>query len=197
MASTTAIPATRTRGTSRASIKSMTSIEAMAAGSSSSGMGTGGMKSKLAAARMATGAGVPLAIASGRIDRPLSTAARHTLFIAGSVAPAKKAWLAGGLTSNGVLHIDAGAVAAVRKGGSLLAPGVTRLEGRFARGDVVSIVGPDGPIARGLVEYDRPDAERIAGKRSSEHQAILGFAPRGTVVHRDHLALLDAQARAR
>ncbi len=172
-------------------------VEAMAGGSSGSGMGTGGMKSKLAAARMATGAGVPLAIASGRIDRPLSTPARHTLFVAGGVAPARKAWLAGGLTANGVLHIDAGAVAALRKGGSVLAPGVTGLEGRFFRGDVVSIVGPEGPIARGLVEYDRPDAERIAGKRSHEHEAILGFAPRSAMVHRDHLALLEAQVRSR
>jgi len=165
-------------------------IEAMADRGSASGMGSGGMVSKIAAARIANAAGASLAIASGRIDRPLSTPARHTLFVAEKSAPARKAWLAGGLTSRGSVHVDAGAVRALAGGASLLAAGVTRLEGRFNRGDLVSIEGPAGPFARGLIEYDAEDAARLLGRRSEDHPAILGYAPRAALVHRNHLALL-------
>lgn len=165
-------------------------VEAMADRGSTSGMGSGGMTSKLQAARIAAAAGVQLAIASGRVDRPLSGDRRHTLFSAERAAPARKAWLAGGLTARGRIRIDAGAVAALQRGGSLLAAGATALEGAFARGDLLAIDGPDGPVARGLSEYDATDAARLIGHRSDEHAAILGHAPRAALVHRNHLALL-------
>ena len=165
-------------------------VLAMADARSGSGMGSGGMVSKLLAARIATAAGIPLAIASGRIDRPLSRDARHTLFAAERLARPRKAWLQGGLTDMGAIHVDAGAAVALRAGGSLLAAGATRVDGGFARGDLVTIMGPDGPVARGLAEYDLVDAQRLLGKRSDEHAAILGHAPRAALVHRDHLALL-------
>ncbi|RYE03885.1 MAG: glutamate 5-kinase [Sphingomonadales bacterium] len=166
-------------------------IEAMADKGSASGMGSGGMVSKIAAARIANAAGAHLAIASGRVERPLSADARHTLFVAEKSAPARKAWLAGGLTAKGQIHVDAGAARALAKGNSLLAAGATRIEGSFVRGDLIVILGPDGTqIARGLSEYPSEDAARITGKRSEEHAEILGYAPRSTLVHRSHMALL-------
>jgi glutamate 5-kinase len=167
-----------------------TSIEAMADRGSASGMGSGGMVSKIAAARIANAAGASLAIVSGRIERPLSTAARHTLFVAEKAATARKAWLAGGLTARGTIHVDAGAAKALKGGASLLAAGATKLDGNFGRGDLVSIAGPDGLLARGLSEYDLADAVRLLGRKSDEHAAILGYAPRAALVHRSHMALL-------
>ena len=166
-------------------------IEAMADTGSASGMGSGGMVSKIAAARIAAAAGCHLAIASGRTDRPLATETRHTLFVAEKSPGARKAWLAGGLTARGTLHVDAGAARALGGGASLLAAGVTAVEGQFGRGDLVTIAGPDGrPLARGLTEYDSADALRLLGRRSDEQAAILGYAPRSALVHRDHLALV-------
>ena len=165
-------------------------IEAMADRGSASGMGSGGMVSKIQAARIANAAGAHLAIASGRIDRPLSTPARHTLFVAERTATARKAWLAGGLTARGTIHVDAGAARALRHGASLLAAGSLRLEGDFARGDLVSIAGPEGMVARGLSEYDAAEARMLLGRKSDEHAAILGHEPRAALVHRDHMALL-------
>ena len=166
-------------------------IEAMADSRSSSGMGSGGMVSKIAAARIAASAGCDLAIVSGRIERPLSTPARHTLFVADKSAGARKAWLAGGLTAKGVLTIDAGAAKALAGGASLLAAGVRRVEGEFARGDVLDIAGPDGRvIARGLSEYPASDAAKIIGLGRDAQAAALGYAPRSALVHRDHLVLV-------
>lgn len=167
-----------------------TMIEGMADAGSASGMGSGGMTSKIAAARIANAAGAHLAIASGRIERPLSTAARHTLFVAERSAPARKAWLAGGLTAKGAIHVDAGAARALCDGRSLLAAGATRIEGSFVRGDLVTVEGPAGTLARGLSEYDAAEAARLLGRRSEEHAAILGYAPRAALVHRNHMALL-------
>ena len=163
---------------------------AMAGTGSASGMGSGGMASKLAAARIATGAGVALAIASGRAGDPLSDDVRHSLFVADRAAPARKAWLAGGLSAAGTIRIDAGAVAALRSGASLLAAGALAVEGGFRRGDLIAIHGPDGAVARGLTEYDAADATRIAGRRNAMQAALLGYAPRAALVHRNHMALL-------
>ena len=165
-------------------------VVAMAGGGSASGMGSGGMAAKVQAARIATAAGIPLAIASGVVDRPLSGDARHTLFAAEKAAPARKAWLAGGLTARGAIHVDAGAARALADGRSLLAAGATAVAGRFARGDLVTIEGPGGTVARGLSEYDAGDAERLLGRRNEDHAALLGYAPRSALVHRNHLALL-------
>jgi glutamate 5-kinase len=166
-------------------------IEAMADAGSASGMGSGGMVSKIAAARIASAAGAHLAIASGHVDRPLSTEARHSLFVAEKSASARKAWLAGGLTAKGRLTIDAGAAKALRGGASLLAAGVTDASGNFARGDILDIAGADGRvIARGLSEYPVADARAILGLGRDAQEAALGYAPRTAIVHRDHMVLL-------
>lgn len=166
-------------------------IEAMADGGSASGMGSGGMLSKIAAARIAGSAGADLAIVSGRIDRPLSTQARHSLFVAEKAARARKAWLAGRLTARGSLAIDAGAAEALRGGASLLAAGVNGATGMFERGDVLDIAGPDGVIiARGLSEYGHGDAVKIIGCGRDAQEAALGYTPRSAMVHRDHLVIL-------
>ena len=168
-------------------------IEAMADAGSASGMGSGGMVSKIAAARIATAAGAQLVIASGQAERPLSldSGDTGTLFNAEKAAPARKAWLAGGLTARGSITVDAGAAKALANGNSLLAAGVTRIDGGFDRGDLVEILETGGSrIARGLSEYDVADAVRIIGKRSDTHADILGYAPRAALVHRNHMALL-------
>jgi glutamate 5-kinase len=165
-------------------------IVSMADDASASGMGSGGMISKIEAARIATGAGVALAIASGRIERPLSTAARHTIFVPEKRTGARKAWLAGRLTVKGTITVDAGAATALAAGRSLLAAGATDVGGRFDRGDVVAIEGPGGPIARGLAEYDAGEMQRLLGRRSEEHEALLGYSPRSALVHRNHMVLL-------
>jgi glutamate 5-kinase len=169
-------------------------IIAMAGGATVSGMGSGGMASKIEAARIATSAGADLVIVSGAEDRPLSRHARGgcgTLFVANRGASGRKVWLAGRLTVKGQVIVDAGAVAALRAGASLLPAGAKVVSGKFARGDVIDIVGPDGSaVARGLSEYDAPEAALIAGKRSDALEAILGYAPRAALIHRDHMVLL-------
>jgi glutamate 5-kinase len=174
-------------------LKLTPAIEAMADGGSGSGLGSGGMAAKLAAAKIAGAAGIHLAIADGRVALPLRRFAetgRGTVFVAGEGARAKKAWLAGRLTVHGTLTVDAGAVAALGRGKSLLAAGVTGVEGNFSRGDVVAIAGPDGVMARGLSAYDAGDAGLIQGLRNDVQGAALGYAPRAAMVHADHLVLL-------
>lgn len=169
-------------------------IESMADRGSASGMGSGGMVSKIEAARIATSAGAHLAIADGRVEHPLARLAatrRGTLFFGQKSAAARKAWLRGGLTAKGAIHIDEGAAQALKEGRSLLSAGATHIEGRFARGDLVVVVGPDGKyLARGLAEYGHVDASRIVGRRSEDLIEILGYAPRSALVHRSHMALL-------
>lgn len=169
-------------------------VAAMADGGSASGMGSGGMNSKIEAARIATRAGVALAIVAGTVDHPLTRFAktgRGTVFTAQKSGPARKAWLAGRLTAKGRVHVDAGAAAALGKGRSLLAAGAVSVEGRFERGDVVDIIGPDGiAIARGLIEYDAADAAKITGRRSDVLPELLGYAPRSALIHRNQMVLL-------
>jgi glutamate 5-kinase len=167
---------------------------AMGDAKSASGMGSGGMVSKLQAAQIATGAGAHLAIISGRVDAPLTawaTSGRGTLFLAATRRGARKDWLAGRLTVKGQLVVDAGAANALRQGRSLLPAGITATRGAYARGDVIDIAGPDGHvIARGLAQYDSGDAEKIIGKRSEDVAALLGGTQRAAIVHRDHMVLL-------
>ncbi|KFG91580.1 Glutamate 5-kinase [Sphingobium herbicidovorans NBRC 16415] len=169
-------------------------ITAMADSGSASGMGSGGMTSKIEAARIATGAGAHLAIISGKVDSPLShwsNGGRGSIFLAAPAKRARKGWLAGRLTVRGRIVVDAGAEQALGRGNSLLPAGVARIEGTFARGDVVDIVGPEGQvIARGLSEYDSEEAALVAGKRSEDIATLLGHLPRSVLVHRDHMAMV-------
>jgi glutamate 5-kinase len=168
-------------------------IEAMA-GAAGSGLSRGGMLTKVEAAKIATAAGTHMVIASGRVEHPLAAieqGARCTWFLTpGNPVTARKKWIAGALEPKGTLTIDAGAVAALRRGNSLLPVGVVRIDGDFARGDAVIIRGPDAvEIGRGLVAYDADDAQKIRGRPSGDIDSILGFSGRAEMVHRDDLVL--------
>jgi|SRR5579862_2238065 len=168
-------------------------IEAMA-GAAGSGLSRGGMHTKIEAAKITTGSGTHLVIASGRIQHPLNAigkGARCTWFVAaGNPVTARKKWIAGSLEPKGTLVVDAGAVAALRRGNSLLPVGVVRIDGDFARGDAVVIRGPDGAeVGRGLCAYDAEEAQKIRGRSSTDIEAILGFTGRAEMIHRDDLVV--------
>ena len=168
-------------------------IEAMAGGVSSA-VGSGGMATKLAAAKISLAAGCHMCVANGRETHPLrriAEGARCTWFVAeASPLTVRKQWIAGSLQPVGELHVDAGAVRALRDGRSLLPAGVTKVGGRFDRGDPVVVLGPDGAeVARGLCAYSNGDAERIRGRRSSDLEELLGFRGRDEMIHRDDLVL--------
>lgn len=169
-------------------------IHAMANGGSSSGMGSGGMTSKLQAAEIAERAGIALAIASGLHDAPIARVTAQgigTLFVPRRKDVGRKAWLGGRLRLKGALVIDAGAARALGKGSSLLAAGVVQVEGEFRRGDAVAVQGENGSVlAHGLAEYDALECARLMGRQSADHAAILGYAPRSAVVHRDQMVVL-------
>jgi glutamate 5-kinase len=171
-------------------------IEAMAGGVSSE-MGSGGMQTKIAAAKIAVGAGCHLCIAKGAFQNPLKhieDGARCTWFVPSSTPVAtRKQWIAGTLKPAGAIAVDEGAVRALGQGKSLLPAGVTRALGRFERGDTVSIIGPDGlEVARGICAYSDGDAARIIGRKSAEIEKVLGYRGRDEIVHRDDLVLLRA-----
>jgi len=168
-------------------------IEAMA-GASGSALSRGGMRTKIEAAKIATTAGTHMVIAPGHDEHPLRAIAeggRCTWFLTpANPVTARKKWIVGSLEPKGTIHVDAGAVAALGRGKSLLPVGVVRVEGAFARGDAVVIRGPDGAeVGRGLVAYDRDDAARLIGKNSERIEAILGYRGRSEMIHRDDLAL--------
>jgi glutamate 5-kinase len=168
-------------------------IEGMA-GASGSELSRGGMMTKIEAGKIATTGGIHMVIASGRIAHPLRAVrdgGRCTWFLTpANPVTARKKWIAGSLEPKGTLFVDAGAVAALRRGNSLLPVGVIKVEGAFARGDAVIVRGPDTTeIGRGLVAYDAEDAERIRGRSSNEIQLLLGIAGRAEMVHRDDLVL--------
>jgi glutamate 5-kinase len=168
-------------------------IEAMA-GAAESELSRGGMFTKIEAAKIATSAGTHMVIASGKIEHPLQAIAqggRCTWFMTpANPVTARKRWIAGSLEPKGTLTIDAGAVAALRAGKSLLPAGVIRVDGQFARGDAVVVRGPDThEIARGLVAYDAEDADRIKGRSSPDVMSILGITGRAEMIHRDDLVI--------
>jgi glutamate 5-kinase len=165
-----------------------------AAGVAGSELSRGGMRTKIEAGRIATAAGTHMVIASGRKLHPLRAIAGGsacTWFLTpANPVTARKKWIGGSLEPRGTIHVDAGAVAALRRGKSLLPAGVVKVEGAFARGDAVLIRGPDGAeIGRGLVAYDGDDAARLVGQNSERIEAILGYRGRSEMVHRDDLAL--------
>jgi glutamate 5-kinase len=170
-------------------------IHAMATKASGSGLGSGGMTSKLQAAEIAERAGIALAIVNGTHDAPLGRALADggigTLFLPKRRDAARKAWLGGRQRMRGSVTVDAGCAAALGRGGSLLATGITAGEGDFARGDPVAVRDGEGhAIAQGLVEYTSAEVASILGRRSDELEALLGYAPRAAVIHRDQLVLL-------
>ena len=159
------------------------------------GYSSGGMRTKLVAARIATGAGCAMAIAVGHVERPLAAleaGARCTWFLpAPEGRSARKRWILGSLAPLGSFTVDDGAAHALTCGRSLLPAGVRALEGSFDRGDAVEVRGSDGrALARGLSAYASTDAARIIGHRSVDIEAILGWRGRDELIHRDDLVLL-------
>lgn len=170
-------------------------IQAMA-GETRSDIGSGGMSTKVQAARIATLAGCSTIIASGVIDRPLEMLAaggKCTVFrAAGTPAAARKQWLAGVLEVRGELRLDVGAVNALLRGKSLLPVGVIEVIGNFRRGDVVTLVDSAGnELGRGLAEYSDDEATRIKGCQSEQIEEQLGYRGRSVMIHRDELVLFD------
>jgi glutamate 5-kinase len=169
------------------------------AGETRSDIGSGGMATKVQAARIATHAGCATVIASGVVERPLtvlSGGGRCTLFRAPATpAAARKQWLAGVLEVRGELRLDDGAVNALRGGNSLLPVGVVEAVGNFRRGDVVTLVDAAGnELGRGLAEYSYEEAVQLAGRRSENIEEVLGYRGRSVMVHRDELVIFESDS---
>lgn len=168
-------------------------IEAMA-GKAPAGHSSGGMVTKLEAARIAMAAGCKMVIALGATLHPLAAiegGARATWFIPSSEPrTARKRWIAGAVSAAGVLVVDDGAAAALARGTSLLPSGVVEVIGSFEPGDAVIVRSRDGrELGRGLASYSSADADVIAGRKSSEIENILGYRGRDEMIHRDDLVM--------
>ncbi len=168
------------------------------AGESRSGIGSGGMVTKLQAARIATHAGCSTIVASGAVERPLHALAsggKCTVFNAeGTPAAARKQWLAGILEVRGELRLDPGAASALANGSSLLPVGLVEVVGNFRRGDAVTLVGANGEeLGRGLAAYASEEATEIIGCRSDQIEPKLGYRGRTVMVHRDDLVLFGSE----
>ncbi len=174
-------------------------IEAMA-GEAPPGYSSGGMVTKLAAARIATSAGCHMLIAKGKGPNPslgplaaIEAGARATLFLPrGEPRSARKAWIAAAVNPTGAVIVDDGAAGALRRGTSLLPAGVIGVEGVFERGDAVIIrTQSGGEAGRGLSAYSSADIRRIAGHKSGEIADILGYRGRDEIIHRDDLVMTE------
>jgi glutamate 5-kinase len=173
-------------------VRRITDDVVRSAGETHSDIGSGGMATKVQAARIATRAGCSTIISSGAIDRPLSALAAGgtcTVFRAQATpAAARKQWLAGVLEVCGELKIDDGAVQALREGNSLLPVGLVEVTGNFRRGDVVTIVNGQGAeLGRGLAEYGSDEARRLTGSHTEQIEERLGYRGRSAMVHRDEM----------
>jgi glutamate 5-kinase len=173
-----------------------TQLDAMAGGSRS-GLGRGGMATKVRAARLAARSGAATIIASGNEENVIYdviAGGQIGTYLQPDIEPlvARKQWLAGQLQVKGKLVLDAGAVRVLRSAGkSLLAVGVKSVSGDFNRGELVACLDETGiEIARGLINYGKSDAERIVGKPSADFEKILGYADEPELVHRDNLVLV-------
>ncbi|MBU6235069.1 MAG: glutamate 5-kinase [Alphaproteobacteria bacterium] len=169
-------------------------IEAMAGGAASE-FSRGGMKTKVDAAKIATGSGCTMLIASGKIMHPVKAiedGGKCTVFKAAETPlQARKKWIAGAMAPAGVVVVDDGAAAALANGKSLLPAGVRKIDGAFGKGDVVAVRdGAGRDLARGLVAYDAAEAVQIAGKKSAEIESILGAPFRAELIHRDDMVML-------
>lgn len=170
-------------------------IFAFAGGTNGAGVGTGGMRTKLAAAEIARGFGCATIIAAGHDDHPLrrlAEGARATVIAAtGSPGKAYKQWIRGALAPAGAVTVDQGAVRALEAGKSLLPAGVRAVAGEFERGVCLRVLAPDGrEIARGLSAYSSTEAAAISGRGSGEIESCLGFRGPDELIHRDDLVLL-------
>ncbi len=174
-------------------IEAITPAHIAMAGDALPGLSTGGMKSKMDAARAAVRAGMSLIIADGQASHSLRDLpdARSTLFHAKNTNDSeRKKWISAHMQPKGCVHLDEGASAALRQGKSLLPVGVRSISGDFARGDAVEIKTQNGEtLGIGLCAYGAGDAEKIIGKRSAEIAEILGYAGRKELVHRNDMAL--------
>lgn len=178
-----------------AEIPALTSdIQAMAGAARPDGLGSGGMATKLAAARIATDAGVAMVIASGHAERPIDAllnGARASLFHpARSRRDARKLWIAGRLHLRGSISVDKGAERALAVGKSLLPAGIVSVQGSFGRGDAIAVHDEAGRlVARGLCAYDSEEMQRIKGLQSKDIGAQLGYDRGPACIHRDDLVL--------
>lgn len=192
-------PALNSAATHLAEIDALTPEVLKMAGSANAAYASGGMVTKLEAARIATKAGCDMVICDGRPLGPLSKlrdGARSTLFHAGaSPLTARKQWIAGALSPKGCLTVDAGALGALRKGRSLLPAGVVAVEGEFERGDLIAIHNQAGAvIGHGLSAYSAGDANIICGHKSREIETLLGYRGRDEIIHADNLVMVDASS---
>lgn len=175
-------------------IESVTDEHMRMAGATRSRHGSGGMNTKLQAARIATRAGCATVVASGVVRKPLHAlfaGGRHTIFPAvATPAVARKQWLAGMLEVRGTLQLDDGAAQALRNGKSLLPVGLLGVTGEFGRGDAVTLVARDGvELGRGLAAYSSQETAAIKGCHSERIEEILGYRSRSVMVHRDDMVL--------
>ena len=170
-------------------------VEAMAGPTAITGPGTGGMVTKLKAAKIALAGGCSMVIMNGHAPHPvkrLLAGERATLFPATTdPLTVRKQWISSLMAPKGFIHIDGGAVTALLKGASLLPAGVTHIDGQFDRGDLVAFIGPgDKLVGQGLTSYSTEHATLLKGRKMSEAQAILGHVGRSALIHRDDLVLL-------
>ena len=191
----TADPARDPEARHLASVRAIDEVEGFAGGAGAAGVGSGGMRTKVAAARIAQSFGCATIIASGKVDHPLAALAsggRATLIeSAGSPASAYKQWIAGTLTPAGSLVIDAGAAQALRSGRSLLPAGVAEVRGSFERGVCLCVVDREGrEVARGISAYNSAEAGVIAGLPSRAIAEKLGYGGPDEMIHRDDLVLM-------
>jgi len=167
------------------------------AGAANAAYASGGMITKLEAARIAMNAGCSMVICDGRVDRPVNSliqGARNTVFRAEhSPLTARKRWIGGALTPKGRITVDSGAVGALRRGRSLLPAGVVAASGDFERGDLIAVEDESGHVvAHGLSAYSANDTRIILGHKSSEIEGLLGYRGRDEVVHADNLVMIEA-----
>ena len=167
------------------------------AGPANAAYASGGMVTKLEAARIATSAGCQMIICNGQSPAPLSrleAGAKCTIFAA-TLSPhtARKQWIAGALTPKGTIRIDDGAARALRAGRSLLPAGVIAVNGQFERGDLIEIEDSAGlVIGHGLSSYGHKDAMAIRGHKSNEIESVLGYRERDEMIHADNLVMSDS-----
>ena len=193
----TADPGQDPAATHMAEVSSISDELLAMAGETRSDVGSGGMATKVQAARIATRAGCSTVVASGVVHHPLQKlreGGRCTVFSpVGTPAAARKQWLAGALEVRGTLQLDSGAVQALQGGNSLLPVGVAGVDGDFRRGDVVSLVDDSGrELGRGLAEYAGDEARLIAGCQSDAIEGKLGYRGRAVMIHRDDLVVFDS-----